>query len=62
MEIEYFKISMKNVKIMQTFETNSDLNEGFPNKFLIEVLLDFLLIYNLLIEIPIIWKLHHYTK
>ncbi len=49
---------MKNVKIMQFFKTQKNVDKGFPDVLLIKRALFFLVSHDLLIKIAVIWKLH----
>lgn len=52
---------MKDVEIVQTFQAQNDLDEGFPDEFLVEVFLELLLVENFLVKVSIVRKLHHYA-
>ena len=53
---------MKNIKLMKIFQTNDDLNKGFPYDFLVERGMVFLVVDDFLVEIPIIWEFHYYAR
>ena len=56
--IKYLEISMQNIQLMQTFQSHNNMYQYFPNIFLIENSISFLMTDYLLIEIAIVRKLH----
>lgn len=49
---------MQNIQLMQTFQSHNNMYQYFPNIFLIENSISFLMTDYLLIEIAIVRKLH----
>lgn len=58
----YLHVPMENVEIMQSLESESDLNKCLPDEVFLEKLLVLLLIHNFLVQVSIIRKLHHYAS
>jgi hypothetical protein len=59
--MEYFEVSVENIKIMEALQSKDNLDERFPDELLFEILFDFLLCEYFLVEISIIRELHHYA-
>ena len=49
---------MQNVKCVETLESMQDLYQDIPYFLLLEELLLFLLLYNLLVKVAVVEKLH----
>lgn len=53
---------MQNVQVVQSLQSNHGLNQHTPNLTLLKEILFFLMIYDLLIEVAIVCKLHNDAK
>lgn len=54
----YFEVTMQYFELMQHFEPDDCLDEHTPNFMLLEELLSFFVVYNLLVEVAIVCELH----
>ena len=53
---------MENIKVVEAFQTQSDMNEGAPNVDLLKIGVVFLVGHYFLIEISIVEELHDNTR
>ena len=53
---------MDDIKLVKTLKSVDNLDEDTPNFMLLEELLSFFMVYNLLVEVTIVCELHHYAE
>ena len=57
--IGYLEVAVEDIKIMQPLESECDLNESAPYGQLVKGCACFLMSDNLLVEVPVVEKLHY---
>lgn len=54
----YFKVTMQNFELVQHFESHNGLDKDTPDFMFFKEFLSFFVLYNLLVEVAVVCKLH----